>query len=301
MRRVSLIMASLAILFVPGAVTGLWPKSQSQGKQKILFAVWAPQKGKKPQGPILDPIAIYDGSALTRLPEEDYDKGEPSDEEIDRFNKAYYTPGKQYPLLFGGSELGSATVVEPTGLGCVSFAATVRTSLPVPNGQYALATIDLAGIGLHANWREKASAEQETEFLRAAADFLTSNGVKGVAATALRIKNLRVTRLGEKRPAALIGTIATYRDATTDHDLFLVLEQKQTSWEVRVASDHSSSDLEDHTDEINENFVDQINLTGEGTDEIVTIRGYYESWDYVVYMLGNGVWKTVYQGGGGGC
>jgi hypothetical protein len=292
--------AFLAILFVSGAVAGLWSKPQSQDKQKILFAVWPPQKGKKPQGPILDPIAIFDGSALTKLPEEDYDKGEPSDDEIDRFEKTYYTPGKQYRLFFGGSELGSATVVEPTGLGCISFAATVRTSVPVPNGQYALAKAELSG-GLHANWREKASPEQEAEFLSAAATFLTSTGVKGVTTGALRIKNLRATRLGEKRPTALVGTIATYRGSTTDHDLFLVIEQKQTNWDVLVASDHASSDLEDHTDEINENFVDQIDLASEGTDEIVTIRGYYESWDYAVYKFEKGVWKNVYHGGGGGC
>lgn len=301
MRSLLVIAGSLALFFAPAVVSGLWPKSQTQSNQKILFAVWPPQKGKKPQGPILDPIAIFNGSALTKLPEEDYDKGEPSDEEIDRFNKTYYTPGKQYPLFFGGSELGSATVVEPTGLGCVSFAATVRTSVPVPNGQYALAKTELAGGGLHANWREKTSTEQETAFLKAAADFLTSKGVKGATAAALRIKNLRATRLGEKRPTALVGTIAVYRDATTDHDLFLVLEQKQTSWDVLVASDHASSDLEDHTDEINENFLDQIDLAGEGTDQIITIRGYYESWDYAVYKLEKGVWRTIYQGGGGGC
>ncbi len=301
MRRISLIAASLAMLFVPGAVSGLWPKPQTPGSRKILFAVWPPQKGKKPQGPILDPIAIFDGSALTEPPEEDYDKGEPSDGEISRFEKTYYTPGKQYPLLFGGSELGSATVVEPTGLGCISFAATVRTSVLVPNGQYALAKTELSGGGLHANWREKASAEQETEFLKAAVDFWTSKGVKGITTGALKIKNLRATRLGEKRPTALVGTIVTYRDATTDHDLFLVIEQRQTNWDVLVASDHASTDLEDHTDEINENFVDQIDLTGEGTDEFVTIRGDYESWDYAVYKLEKGVWKDTYHGGGGGC
>lgn len=264
--------------------------------------MWAPQKGKRPEGPILDPIAIFDGSALSKLPQEDYDKPEVSEEEVERFNKTYYAPGKQYPLLFGGSELGTTRVVEVTGRGCVSLAATVKTCVSVPSGQYALAMTGLAGIDLHANWREKPSPAQEAEFPKAAADFLAKKGLNGASAAApLRIKNLRATRLGARRPRALIGTIVTYRAATAVHDLFLVLEQKEANWEVLIASYHESSDVEDHMEEIFESFVDQIDLDGDGIDEIVTISGYYESWDYSVYKFEKGAWKSVYHGGGGGC
>lgn len=301
MRRISLIVAAVIAIVAPATVLGLRSNSQTKAEQRILFAVWSPQKGKQPEGAILDPIAIFDGSALNKLPQEDYDKPEVSDEEVERFNKIYYAPGRQYPLLFGGSELGTAKVVEVAGLGCVSLAATVKTSVSVPNGQYALATTALAGIGVHANWREKPSLEQQTEFSKAAAAVLEKNGAKSVSAADIRIKNLRATRLGEKRPTALIGTIVTYKADDAGHNLFLVLEQKGAGWEVLVASYRKTTDLEDHTDDIVENFVDQIDLAADGTDEIITIRGYYESWDYAVYRLEKGLWTNVYQGGGGGC
>jgi hypothetical protein len=301
MRRISLIVAAVIAIVVPATASRLRPNSQTKTEQRILFAVWAPQKGKQPEGPILDPIAILDGSALSKLPPEDYDKPEVSDEEVERFNKIYYAPGKQYPLLFGGSELGMAKVAGVTGLGCVSLAATVKTSVSVPNGQYALAITGLAGVDLHANWRQKPTLEQEAEFSKAAAAVLDKNGAKSVSAADIKIKNLRATRLGEKRPTALIGTIVTYKAGDEGHNLFLVLEQKGTEWEALVASYRKTTDLEDHTDDIVENFVDQVDLVGGGTDEIITIRGYYESWDYAVYGLEKGAWTSVYQGGGGGC
>jgi hypothetical protein len=301
MRRISLIVAAVIAIVAPATVFGLRPNSQIKTEQRILFAVWAAQKGKQPEGPILDPIAIFEGSKLSKLPLEEYDKPEVSDEEDERFYKTYYAPGKQYPLLFGGSELGTAKVVEVTGLGCVSLAATVRTSVSVPNGQYALAMTGLAKVGLHANWRQKPTLEQEAEFSKAAAAVLEKNGAKNVSAADIKIKNLRATRLGEKRPTALIGTIVTYKAGDAGHNLFLALEQKGAEWEVLVASYRKTTDLEDHTDDIVENFVDQVDLVSGGTDEIITIRGYYESWDYAVYRLEKGAWTTVYQGGGGGC
>jgi hypothetical protein len=301
MLRISLMVAAVIAIVAPTTVLGLRPSFQAKTELRILFAVWAPQKGKQPEGPILDPVAIFNGSALSKLPREDYDKPEVSDGVVERFNKTYYAPGKQYHLLFGGSELGTAKVVEATGLGCVSLAATVKTSVSVPNGQYALAMTGLAGIGVHANWREKPSSEQEAEFSKAAAALLEKNGAKGVSAADIKIKNLRATRLGEKRPAALIGTIVTYKVGDAGHNLFLVLEQKGANWDVLVASYRKTTDLEDHTDDIVENFVDQVDLVGGGTDDIITIRGYYESWDYAVYRLEKGSWTSVYQGGGGGC
>ena len=47
--------------------------------------------------------------------------------------------------------------------------------------------------------------------------------------------------------------------------------------------------------------MEQLDLDGDGTDEIVTINTYYEGWDYTIYKEQKGKWEKVCQGGGGGC
>jgi hypothetical protein len=70
---------------------------------------------------------------------------------------------------------------------------------------------------------------------------------------------------------------------------------------VALASYHLTKDTEDYVDDVEENFVDQIDLDASGQDEIITISYYYESWDYAIYKSRNGTWEKVYTGGGGGC
>jgi hypothetical protein len=71
MQRALHIVAAVIAMVAPARVSGLRPNLQTQTEQRILFAVWTLQKGKRPEGPILDPIAIFDGSVLSKLPQED--------------------------------------------------------------------------------------------------------------------------------------------------------------------------------------------------------------------------------------
>src|SRR6185295_7844192 len=50
----------------------------------------------------------------------------------DGFAKRYYRHGRTYRVLTGGFEAGTATVDEETSLGCVSLAATVKITPPLP-------------------------------------------------------------------------------------------------------------------------------------------------------------------------
>lgn len=296
--KISASVAATALFILPFAFTA---SRASTDERQILFAVWAPQRGKQPEAPILDPIATFDGAGVSALAEEDRKGPEPTDAQLDRFNRKYYTREKKYPLLFGGSRLGTASVLEVVGLGCVSLSATAETSMTVPNHQYSLATTSLNAIHLHDNWRQKPTHQQESDFSKAAAEALQKKGVGNVAPSSIRVQNLRATKLGEARPIALIGSIATYKTGGVGHNLFLVIEQESGGWKTLIASYHKVTDLEDNTDDVQENFVDQVDLASSDTDVIITIRGYYESWDYAVYRFENGIWKVVFEGGGGGC
>jgi hypothetical protein len=92
-----------------------------------------------------------------------------------------------------------------------------------------------------------------------------------------------------------------YKRKDAAHNLLLVAERSNDQWKLALSSYHVSKDLEDGVDDIEEDFLDQLNLSGNGADEIVTMIGYYESWEYAIYRLERGSWKKIYQGGGGGC
>jgi hypothetical protein len=202
--------------------------------------------------------------------------------------------------LFGGSEIGAVDVEAAVGISCESLTATVRPAVPLPNAQRALAATSIQGLRLHTNWRQPNTTGQRSEFLNAAAAYLTKKGVTGVLPSAIKLRNLRLTKVRLDGPNALVGSI-TFKDSTTKRNLFLVLGQGETHWDVDMASYHVTKDLEDYVDEAEEDFVDQLDLDSDGVDEIVTISYYYESWDYAIYKEKDGKWEKVYKGGGGGC
>lgn len=269
--------------------------------ERVVFAVWPAQKGERPDAPILDPVVILDGkdfrNPMAYLQEKDTTKAQ-ADAYL--FEKKYLVAGRKYTMLFGGNDKGSIVVREASGIGCESLAATLIPPIPSANGQKALAATSTIGIGLHPNWREPPSPQQEAAFVKLTAEVLADQGVNAVAPAAVKLRNLRATKLGSDRPAALIGSV-TFKAKDANHNLFLVAEQNGNRWSIVLSSYHASKDLADGVDDIEENFLDQLDLDGDGMDEIITISGYYESWDYTIYRLEQGAWKKVYQGGGGGC
>jgi len=271
-------------------------KSEAPKDDRILFAVWGPDEGKPPRPFMLDPIARIRGTTFADLLPEGKDREAASD----NFEKIYFVPGRTYALLFGGSELGSITVEKADEVGCEGQTATAMASKPTPHGLDALAITTIEGIRTHDNWRHVASEEQKSEFARLASDYLKAHGIAAFSLENLKIPSLRATRLRQGGPEVLIGSVSV-KEKTKVHDLFLVIQFQPGKTQTLLASYHQSKDPEDGVDRQQEKFVDQLDMDGDGTDEIVTISGYYESWDYAIYRQQNGEWKLVYKGGGGGC
>jgi hypothetical protein len=276
------------------------PRPQSVPTRKMLFAVWPGQKGKQPDSPIIDPVAVITQSGFEEPLNYGKAEGKEAEAMYDSFEKTYLPSGQKYPLLFGGSQIGIVEIQAAVGISCESLTATVKQSAPIPNAQRALAITSVQGLGLHTNWRQANTSEQRSEFLNAAASYLAKQGVTGVLPSAIKLRNLRLTKLRADGPNALVGSI-TVKNETTAHNLFLVIEQEGTTWRVAMASYHIAKDLADYVDVVEEDFVDQLDLEGDGVDEIVTISFYYESWDFAIYKKNGDKWEKAYSGGGGGC
>lgn len=289
----------VAIFLVALLLARLLSQAQTAPATTIIFEILGQEKGKIPAASTIEPLVVIENGKLKKPPEYDYSKQKESDAAYERFEKQYFGRGRKYPLLIGGAEKGFVAVGEPVAESCISLSATVTTSVPLSNAQFALAATTTNGLGVHADWRKPVVPQQRAEFLRLVSRVLARNKVQNISESLIKVDNLRSTRLSEAGPIALIGS-ATLKRKSGIHQVFLVALYKDSEYEEAVSSYHLARDEDDASASV-ENLVEQVDLDGDGTDEIVTINTYYESWDYNIYKGENGSWKKVYQGGGGGC
>jgi len=273
--------------------------AQTASTKTIIFEILGEEKGKIPAASTIEPLVVIENGHLSKPMEYDPNKQEESNAAYSRFEKEYFERGRKYPLLIGGAEKGFVTVVEPVGEGCVSLAATVASSVPLSNAQFALAATATKGLGIHADWRRPVSPQERTEFLMLVKKDLGQRKVESTSELSIKIDNLRSTRLNDSGPPVLIGS-ATLKLKTGIHQVFLVAARKGAAYEEVLSTYHLARDEDDASASV-ENLVEQVDLDGDGTDEIVTINTYYEGWDYTIYKGQKGKWEKVYQGGGGGC
>jgi hypothetical protein len=263
-----------------------------------LFALLPPnEKGQSLA--ILDPVVILKSGRFLPPPEYNYNHQKESDALYAHFDKRFYSPGKQYDLFVGGSGHGTVTVVKPTNLGCVSLVATARPVPSLPRKQMALSASSLIGMRLHANWRTSVTEEQRSSMARIATDYLKQKGVTVPAAT-VKLTNIVATKLGVSETESIIASISVKRPKIV-HNLFIVATYVDGRYTPMFISPHVTKDVEDYTDNVEESLVDQLDIDGDGVDELVTISRYYESWNYTIYKRQHGTWQKVYSGGGGGC
>ena len=137
--------------------------------------------------------------------EYDSNKQEESKASYDRFEKEYFEKGRKYPLLIGGTEKGFVTVREPVGEGCISLAATVVSSVPLSNAQFALAATTTKGLGIHDDWRRPVSAQERAEFLILVKKGFGQQKVENISESSVKVDNLRSTKLNDAgRPVLMM-------------------------------------------------------------------------------------------------
>lgn len=289
--------AGLWLILMAGTLGGSAAQSNKPPAPTILFTVAPPQKGAKPSGAWIDPIVVIQGSVYNVPPESSDGQDKKADALNDQFEKTQFDAGHKYALLSGGAQIGTATVIEPVGVTCISTTATVRLSTPVNHEALAASSTEM--LGLHPNWRRAATAEERSMFVGLAADYLKTNGVRDFQASAIKVDHLRATKLGAAEPDTLIGDL-TLEQKTGIHVAFLMATKKDGKYSTVLSSYHTFRDGDDSS-QTTEHFLDQLDLDHDGEDEIITIFSYYELWEYAIYKQRDGKWVQVYKGAGGGC
>jgi|SRR5579864_309992 len=296
MKRFPIVLAAsfCCLLVIVTEGTSYCQKLDASPRKTVLFAVWPAEKGKEPDAPLLDPIVLLTGKRLERPPEE-----KDSDAVWDRFQKVYYQAGQKYPMLIHGSAEGAVTIREATSISCVSLMATVSLSQPLPEDHMRIAASSLVGLGVHSDRDQEITTVDRSAFLGVALAYLKEKGIN-LPVSRIRLESLYSVSLSADTSNALVGSVSLQTKAAIHH-LFVLAAKKNQGYVVDLASYRVAKDVVDHTDDVDEDFVEHLDLDEAGTDEIITMMHYYESWNYNIYRQTNGVWKAVYNGGGGGC
>lgn len=205
------------------------------------------------------------------------------------FCDRYYRKGTPYTLLCSGRQAGVVRVVDDSSTrmlardvaigGSGAFGAAAAIAGAHPKRRWALAA-NFSLNGKHqASLGDASAALATTTYAwrdRARADLVLTD-LDGDS----RVERILTAYEDDRRArhnARPVGAAIRLSDASG-----------HTLWER-----HDEEGVQEYS------FVDQADLDGDGCDEIVLARRFYESTDYEILQRQQGKWRSIFRGGGGG-
>jgi len=215
--------------------------------------------------------------------------------------KPVYKVGEHIALFVGGQRQGDVRIKKVMPLQCDSSAAVVSTgpSFHLPKETMALAS-NSDQIRPHSNNQHQASETERNYARQLAVNEFRKHAVPATLAKNIKIDRLVVTKLDGTDSEFLVGSLSLVTK-TARHDVFLIARIAESAATSEFARYHKTTDLEDGKDSEDVRFVDQLDLDGDGLDEVVVEVTGYENEEFVIYHRSNGSWTQVHLGGQGGC
>ncbi len=299
--------AILTMLFLGTLVATFAFPAEPPLKQPVIFLVYTDphfsQESAPPQATtIVDPIAVVANGQFVNPPLEDSTiDAKLRDQRVAEFSKSYFTASSEYPLLVGGEKKGILRIEKPVDVSCESQSATASlpTGFSLNESQFALATSSPV-VRSHAAHQRPPLPEEAQNILEFAREVFHQEGATADDVKAAKTESIVLTGLDGDSKLEVVG-IFSLRDKKMERRLFLVLTASEAGYHTELKVHTATTDLDDLKDLSTPDFLGQLDLDGDGVDEIFVRNSYYESWDYTIYGKKQGTWKKLYQGGGGGC
>lgn len=294
------ISLSLSGLFGSSAMrAGAEP--QGSGAKTVVFVV---SSSPAAQSATIVPILIIEQGGYKQPVAGDSDQAE-----ISRFASDYYGKGQKYRLLSGGGSAGSLTVKASTkDSECSRTGAEVslQTQAKLNTNVMALAT-NSDTLGRAQGSRRAPTAAERAGVLALAKDTYKQKGVPAALLPSMVTVNLTASDLNGDSKAELIGSfvVKKTKGGQERYVLFLLAEADGNSYKAALSNydRFTSKDIMSGADidvigrdgVYTERFIDQLDLDGDGTSEVITMKLGLEGDGYNIYRKQKGQWQTLYE------
>ena len=269
------------------AVTAAWGQSKAPQLQAVFFAL--EMQEEEHGGYIIAPFLVSGGATYKAppLPSED-----PKEQKrAEAFQARVFRSGTVYKLFSGGKAAGEVKVLKDISDELGTYASVDVTA----KGKKP----KLQGIATNAAWLKESSREERPLTAEEAAKMraLAAKYLKARAVPARFVEKMEITgsTAGDLDGDGRVELVATFRGDESRKDVqvnrsLLLLSQDGT--DVVFASYLSTGE----TDVQTEVFFDHLDIDGDGVDELIISKRYYEDAGYDIYSRKLGKWKKVYSG-----
>ncbi|HEV2835424.1 MAG TPA: hypothetical protein VGW58_08910 [Pyrinomonadaceae bacterium] len=279
------------------------PTSRSVSAQTrqpvIVFAV----SGEGGEGN-MDAVALFRGGQFRPPYREGNKQGETT------FAKNYFATGKTYPLMFGGGEAGTVTV-KKWNEGCNNIHSEVGISGSARlGGQVRALATNSSSIGKRPSSRRAPTEAERDAILKLVRTIYRQRRTPANLLNSIQVTNLTATDIdGDNKPEFVGSFMLTTRGRASagsegpiqfERDLFLIAKGDASA--VRgdfVKFQAYQPPPEQFLSSID--YVDQLDVDGDGIGEIFTIQGGFDAYAYIIFKKVGGRWREVYQGVGDAC
>lgn len=265
----------------------------------IVFAV----SGEAGEGN-MDAVALVSGGKF-RPPYREENKQDET-----AFAQNYFATGKTYRLMFGGGDAGTVTVKKwSEGCNNIHSQVTVAGGARLGGQVRALATNSVS-IGKRTPSRRAPSVEERAAVLKLVRTIYRQRRTPANLLNSIKVTNLTATDIDGDDKHEFVGSfMLTTRGRASagsegpiifERDLFLIAKGDASS--VRgdfVKFQAYRPPPEQFLSSID--YVDQLDVDGDGIGEVFTIQGGFDAYAYVIFKKVDGRWREVYQGIGDAC
>jgi hypothetical protein len=242
----------------------------------------------------MDAVAIFNGRRFIAPFSEELKDAQKT------FGDKYFAAGRKYRLTFGGGEAGTVTV-KKWSEGCNSIHAEVAatTSARLGGQVRALATSS-DSLGKRASSRRALTDAERTAVLKLVKNIYTQRRTPANLIGSIKVTNLTATDLDGDGKFEMVGSFMLTAKNKFERDLFLVTQAVGADMRADFMQWQAyQPPPEGFLSSID--FVDQLDVDGDGMGEIVAVQGGFDAYAYLIFKKTAGRWREVYQGMGDAC
>jgi hypothetical protein len=245
-------------------------------------------------GSTLDALAIVEGGRF---------KAPYAEQEMDeakKFAGQHMRAGQKYRLTFGGGDVGTVTVREAIeGCNNIHANAASETTAPIRGRIMGLATSSDA-LGRRAPSRRAPETAEREAVLQLVRDIYRKRRTPAAWLNALEVTNLTATDLDGDGRFEMVGSFIVETKRKQRRDLFLIAAPQAAGFRADFVKFQAYTlSPEGFTSRVD--FVDQLDMDGDGLAEVVTVDSGFDAYSYSIYRKSAGRWRLVHSFIGDAC